>query len=223
MQISDCVEIGIINKSGFATTAVIGDCPLCGGQILEVKSGFICENNKRDNDDCCFYLSKEDKYLKKVTGEGLSAKMLSSLLKKGNLAVTAKSSKGKTYEVLLQITLVDEKWLQWKINPYVGDCPVCGNRIKVTPFGYICEKNSGDSNEVKDCFFVLYRNDKFIKAMMGKEITLSMVMRLLKTKSIIALIEKKDKSKKYKMKFTLNIDHVNRRISWEKSFVNKTK
>lgn len=215
LKITDCVSEGIISSSGFAGEPV-GDCPVCGGAVYEVKNGFLCEENKRDNTECCFYLNKEDKYLAKVSGKKLSVSQVSSLLKKGFIIVPTKTKKGVAYETILRIQMKEDNRIGWQSVSDIGKCPICGGTVKITPFGYQCENNKKEEN---NCFFVLFRKDKFIQAYTNKELSLRSVMTLLNKGSIVVTLEKKDKSDKYKMRFKIKIDYIDKKLQWEKEYV----
>lgn len=217
-DVTNCVESGIVSASGFATES-LGECPLCGGNIYETTKGFICENNKRDTDDCFFYLSKEDKFLSKVANMKLKTSNVQSLLKNGYLTIKAKSQKGIEYECMTKLRLKDER-LGWELFNNFGKCPICGGNVKSTPIGYVCENN----NEAKDCFFILFRKDRFVSAFQGgKELSLKQAATVLNKGSLILSCDKKDKSGKYKVKLIPEYDRINKKMSWTKEFVNEKK
>ena len=215
MQMGDCISDGIISASGF-TGEPVGDCPVCGGQVYETKNGFICESNKKNTDDCCFYLSKEDKYLAKVSGKKLTSSQASSLLKRGYIIVPTKTKKGTAYETMLRIQMKEDGRIGWQMVNEIGNCPVCGGNVKITPFGYQCENNV---DKIDRCFFVLFRKDKFIQAYTKKEFSLRNAITLLNKGNIVYTLEKKDKSGKYKVMFKINIDRIAKKIQWTKDYV----
>lgn len=212
IDIDDCVSSGIISSSGFSGEP-IGECPLCGGNVYEVNAGFICENNKRGSDECNFYLAKDDKYLKKVSGKKLTTTNVSSLLKTGYIIVKTKSQKGVEYETMLKLRMKDDNHVGWENYNVLGECPICKGHINIAPFGYICENNQNNK-----CFFVLFRQDKFINACIHKDLSLRQAMSAIKKGYFTVQVEKKDKTGKYKLKFSLNIDRIERKISWLREF-----
>lgn len=216
-EIVDCISEGVVSESGF-TGEVIGECPLCGGHVYEIKTGFICENNKKDRNDCNFYLHKEDKYIYKVCGKKLTSNLVATLLKLGYLIVKTKAKNGTEYETMIRLKMQDDNHIGWDMFFNIGKCPVCGGKVNTTPFGYICENNN---QEDQKCYFVLFRKDKFIMAYTKKELTLKQAVNILNKGCLIVSVEKKDKSGKYKLKFTLNIDQIEKKISWLKEYVNK--
>lgn len=217
-EVTDCVSSGVVSASGFKGEP-LGECPICGGNIYEIGKGFICENNKKDSDECCFYLSKEDKFLAKVSGMKLKTNHVQTLLKNGFIIIKAKSSKGAEYECMAKLRLKDNM-LGWETFYNIGKCPVCGSDVKATPFGYICENN----NEEKECFFILYRNNKYLASYNGnKPLSLRQACTILSKGSVVLTCENKAKTKKYKMKFTPMIDKINKKITWSADFVNQPK
>lgn len=216
-EVPSCVDSGVVSSSGFSGDP-LGECPICGGNIYEIGKGYICENNKKDSDECCFYLSKEDKFLAKVSGMKLKTNHVQSLLKNGYIIIKAKSQKGDEYECMAKLRLKDDR-LGWETFYNIGKCPVCGSDVKSTPFGYICEKNNAN----KECFFILYRHDKYIGSHQGnKPLTLRQACTILNKGSIVITCENKDKTKKYQMRFTPMIDKINRKMTWTSAFVNKS-
>lgn len=209
LDIPDCISEGVLSKSGF-TGSPVGNCPICGENVYETDNGYVCENHE----ECFFQLVKEDKYIRKISGQELKSSWVSILLKKGYIYIPAKSSKGAEYEIKARIKMTSESKIIWENVVYIGKCPICGGNVKITPFGYICENNNTDG----ECFFILYRNDRFIQAYLKKELDNKTVEKLLKKNYIVESIEKKNNSGKYKLKFFLNIDHLEKKIQWEKEY-----
>jgi DNA topoisomerase-3 len=81
---------------------VIGKCPRCGGDVVESKKGFFCENN-----NCRFGLWKDNKFFS-VKKKTLTKAVAATLLKDGRAKLTGCYSEktGKTYDatVILEDT-----------------------------------------------------------------------------------------------------------------------
>lgn len=212
INIDDCISSGIMSASGFSGDP-IGECPLCGGNIFEIHSGFICENNKRDSDECNFYLNKEDKYIQKISEKKLTSANVSALLRTGYFITKTKSAKGIEYETMLKLKMREDNRVGFEIFNILGKCPVCGGNVKIAPFGYICENTHNDQ-----CFFILFRKDKFINAFLHKDLSLRQAMSIIKQGFFTAQVEKKNESGKYKLKFLVVVDRIEKKITWQKEF-----
>ncbi len=90
----------------------IGICPRCGGNVVENKKGFACENR-----DCGFALWKENKFFtakKKV----LTKVIATELLKKGKVKLTGCFSEktGKTYDAIILLDDTSGKYVNFKME-----------------------------------------------------------------------------------------------------------
>lgn len=90
----------------------IGICPRCGGNVVENKKGFSCENR-----DCGFALWKENKFFtakKKV----LTKVIATELLKKGKVKLTGCFSEktGKTYDAIILLDDTSGKYVNFKME-----------------------------------------------------------------------------------------------------------
>lgn len=215
-DIDDLVGAGILNTNGRAEGSELGTCPICDGNIYETKAGFSCENNKKQDGTCFFFLWKKDKYLNALSGKELTSSNVSSALSKGYFNVKIKAKDNKTYESILKLRIIDNNKCGWELERNAGKCPVCKGNVMITPFGWKCENNGSENNT---CFFVLFQNDRFIESVLNRPLSLSNVMKLLKNGSFTARIEKKDKSGKYSIKLSLVIDKIAKKISWHREFV----
>lgn len=90
----------------------IGICPRCGGNVVENKKGFSCENR-----DCGFALWKENKFFtaKKKT---LTKAVATVLLKKGKVKLTGCFSEktGKTYDAIVLLDDTGGKYVNFKME-----------------------------------------------------------------------------------------------------------
>lgn len=94
------------NKKG------IGNCPRCGGNVVENRKGFCCGNK-----DCAFALWKENKFftMKKKT---LTKEIAIKLLKEGRVKLTGCYSEktGKTYDAIVILDDNSGKYVNFKIE-----------------------------------------------------------------------------------------------------------
>lgn len=215
LDVSTCVDEGVVTEKGFSGDP-IGECPICGGGIYETKSGYMCENASFEEDSACrFYLKKDgaNAYFKKVTGSDFKSTTLAAMLKYGYVPVKTKSKKQVEYETLIRFKIRDDGSIGFEINPVIGKCPICGDNVKATPFGYKCDR--------EDCYYILFRNDKFIMSYQHKPLSIKQAMSVISKGSMTLTLEKKDKSGKYKMKFIQNIDRIEKKMSWTSQYVQK--
>ena len=110
IEIPGCMETGAVQQVNKYGKESVGKCPVCGGNVYESPKAFICENNKRDDSACNFYLYKDDRYIKAVYGHGITAAAAQKILK--NLKFR---EKGK--EVALLIDHV-KKTSSWKSSGF---------------------------------------------------------------------------------------------------------
>lgn len=101
---------------GKAKGEFAGICPECGGNIVENKGGFLCENI---NEDCTFALWRNDRYLE-FQNKKVEPKMVELLLKNGRVGYN---------KLILPDGLIGKGWLyyeknkkngryQWRVEPY---------------------------------------------------------------------------------------------------------
>lgn len=200
----------------------LGKCPICGDNVCEYQKFFACHNHAQNKTDekCPLIFWKNDRFIEKVTEKPLSKATVSALLSRGSAFIKSKDREGNPSEAYIRYKIVDEK-VQWESVYELGSCPVCkvGN-VHIAPFGYICDRNN---KENKQCYFVLFKNDKFIQAYTKNMLSPSQVSSLLKQGYITTSVAKKDSTEKYKVKFKLNIQPNEHRISWTKEYVNQKK
>lgn len=90
----------------------IGKCPRCGGPVVEIKKGFVC-----DNRDCGFALWKESRFFtakkKKLTKE-----LAASLLTTGRVKLTGCYSEktGKTYDAVVVLDDDGGQFVNFKLE-----------------------------------------------------------------------------------------------------------
>ena len=94
------------NKEG------IGKCPRCGGNVVENRKGFCCENK-----DCAFALWKENKFFTKKK-KALTKDIATKLLKDGRVKLTGCYSEktGKTYDTIVILDDNGSKYVNFKME-----------------------------------------------------------------------------------------------------------
>lgn len=94
------------NKKG------IGNCPRCGGNVIENRKGFCCENR-----DCGFALWKENKFFTKKK-KTLTKDIAIKLLKDGRIKFTGCYSEktGKTYDAIVILDNSGGKYVNFKME-----------------------------------------------------------------------------------------------------------
>ena len=173
-------------------------CPLCGGQIVKTQGGFGCSNYNRSKPDegCRFYIGQ-------IAGVKLTEAQLKELLnQKMTKTINGfKSKTGKKFSASLALDC-DEKGA-FKGVKFVFDtkeeelegvnCPKCGKKVILGPFGYRCE---GNTKENKTCDFFI---GKIAGVMLGKEEATKLI-QTGETEKIDGFISKKGSSFEAKLK-----------------------
>lgn len=90
----------------------IGICPRCGGNVVENKKGFACENR-----DCGFALWKENKFFT-AKKKALTKAVATELLKSGKVKLTGCFSEktGKTYDAIVLLDDTGGKYANFKME-----------------------------------------------------------------------------------------------------------
>lgn len=125
-------------------------CPVCGGEIVQTAFGFGCANYVRDDPGSCRFS------VGKMAERALSEANVKELLTKGRTGTIRgfKSRNGKKFDARVALSK-DENGkvtgLKFDFDdleaPKVKDvkCPVCGDAIVKTMFGFGCAKYSRDN------------------------------------------------------------------------------
>lgn len=125
-------------------------CPICGGDILSTKNGFMCEHYKKKSErqggDCSFYVGSIYEHTIK----------LSELKKILNHDITDFIKfKNDDNEFLARLVWDDDKKRIGFIYDNVVEgikCPICGDQVIRNGYGYSCINRSKDNTGCK--FFV---------------------------------------------------------------------
>lgn len=123
-------------------------CPVCGGEMVTTPFGYGCSNYKTDKSGCNFSIGE-------IAGVALSEEQAKGLLKEGHTGTIRgfKSRAGKKFDACLKLEREEESGkvsvsfdfseVEPELVPDVS-CPVCGGKIKKTPFGYGCVNYTAD-------------------------------------------------------------------------------
>lgn len=128
-------------------------CPLCDGTIETTPFGYGCSNYKKDGTGCHFSIGT-------IAGRDLSEEEVKALVADGHTEVLS-GFVSKTKKKF-SASLILERDEDGKINigfdfsknkPEILEgvnCPVCGSKMEITPFGYSCLKHHENPEE---CYF----------------------------------------------------------------------
>lgn len=161
-------------------------CPLCGGEILEAPFGFKCKFNTKKDEGCDFFAST-------IGGHQIRIKELKTILEgKETDPVSLKTTDKKTYEGHLYWDK-NEKRIRIRPVEHISEeldikCPLCGEKILKTDFGYKCSQNRGEND---GCEF-------FVGQIAGLFIDVNQFKKLLTSgkTDLISGFKPKDKTKK---------------------------
>lgn len=155
-------------------------CPDCGGKIMILSGNYICENNKKDDDNSCKF------FIGKIAGKTLTEAQVSELLENKQTGTIKgfKSKNGKRFDACLKFSKnedgrtnisFDFENVEQKTIKDVT-CPICGGEIIKTSFGYGCSNYSKD-NPDNSCSFR-------INTMCGVKFNESQVKELIQNKRL---------------------------------------
>lgn len=106
-------------KSLFTARESVGACPRCGGNVLESKKNFHCENR-----DCQFVMWKTDRFFTSRKKE-LTKAIAAELLKTGKAAVKGMYSekKQKTFDAVILLADTGGKYVNSRFEINAGEKP----------------------------------------------------------------------------------------------------
>ena len=137
-------------------------CPKCGHSIDETFKGYSCTNP-----DCGLTLYKNDKYFG-AFGKKIDTKIAKELFTNKSVFVKGlKSKKGNIFDARINADF-SEQYVKYTLvfdeldREPIGKCPRCGGTVFEMPKAFSCEN--------KNCDFVLFKQDNFLKAL-GKNMT----------------------------------------------------
>lgn len=104
-------------KSLFAAREAVGLCPRCGGNVLESKKNFHCENR-----DCQFVMWKTDRFFTSRKKE-LTKATAAELLKTGKATVKGMYSekKAKTFDAVVLLADTGGKYVNYRFEINAGE------------------------------------------------------------------------------------------------------
>ncbi|MBO6015811.1 MAG: topoisomerase C-terminal repeat-containing protein, partial [Lachnospiraceae bacterium] len=150
-------------------------CPACGADMVETGFGFACARRNRDDDNGCYFA------IGKIAGKDLSKEIVKNLIseKKTETIRGFKGKSGKKFDACLVLSQNQEN-SHWEVQfdfehveqRKVKDvkCPLCGEEILYTPFGYGCAGYRADDEN--SCRFAVGK-------MAGKSLSETQVRELL--------------------------------------------
>ena len=186
-------------------------CPKCGSSIDEAFKGFICTNT-----DCNFILYKNDKYFG-AFGKKIDIKTAKELLTNDSVFVKGlKSKKGNIFDARISADFSGE-FIKYSLSfdqldrEPIGKCPKCSSNVFENVKTYNCEN--------KNCDFVLFKQDNFLKAL-GKNMTKTAAKDFLnKGQSLIKGLKSNDK----KFDAIVHVDFSDKYPKYTLEFFNENK
>lgn len=167
-------------------------CPDCGGRILNMSGNYICENNKRDDENSCKF------FIGKIAGKSLNESQVKELLTNKNTGTIKgfKSKTGKRFDACLKLSEKEDGKHNVEFDfenveqKTIKDikCPVCGGDIVKTNFGWGCSNYSKEDAE-NSCRFG-------IRTMCGVKFSEAQVKELIQNQKIGPIDNFKSKSGK---------------------------
>jgi len=148
----------------------IGQCPNCGGHIIEGRKGYGCSNWKKESGGCRFVIWK------KIAGKKIPAQITAKLLAKKEVGPLKGFVSKNKKQFSANLKLIQEEG-EWKVQfdfpdaSVLGKCPTCGGEVVEGTKGYSCanwrEQDDG-------CKFVIW------KTIAKKRLSKEAVTQLLK-------------------------------------------
>lgn len=165
-QYSERAENSVLGKNH----SVVGTCPKCGRNVVELPKSFSCESGK---DGCDFVIWKT------IAGKQISADIAKQLLKDRETGLLSgfESKSKKSFDAYLK--LKDDGSIAFEFPKYsteaIGSCPKCGKEVLKGKFGYYCSGKCGMQ----------------LAKVYGKELTETQLIKLLSGKPVSYTRDKK--------------------------------
>jgi len=187
------------------STSDMGNCPICGGKIIEGKRGFGCSKWHKEDGACRFVIWKN------ISGKMITPHIVKNLIEKKEAGPfqgfesTNETKDKKRFKGILKLVKNKDAW-EVKVEPVenlsdkksdsgvIGICPACGGNIIENAKGYGC---SNWRREMGGCKFIIW------KTIAQKELSKEAVIQLLEsgmTEKIDGFISKKGKQFSAKLK-----------------------
>ncbi len=131
----------------------LGECPACGGEVVEGTKGYGCSNWRRDDGGCIFTIWKV------IAGKEITPDIAKELLWRGEAGPFDDfiSKAGKPFSTRLKL---DQK-SGWRVQfdfpenrDPIGKCPVCGGNVVESPKAYGC---ANWRDEDGSCKFTIWK------------------------------------------------------------------
>lgn len=185
----------------FETHEINAVCPDCGGIMKTASFGYACEHYGKENGACRFAIGV-------IAGRSLSEEEIISLLKEGRTDVLKGfvSKKKKEFSAVLVLGRNEEGRAALSfdfeaVKPNIlkgAPCPMCGNNIYITKYGYGCSTYKKD--DPTSCQF-------FIGKIAGKMLNEEQAKTLIRRKRVGPLKGFTSKNdKKFEASLKLNED-----------------
>ncbi|MBD5195070.1 MAG: type IA DNA topoisomerase [Bacteroidales bacterium] len=125
---------------------IIGQCPMCGGNVVKTCKGYRCENAIGETPSCSLYINGI------LGNRKMSDDEITILLKDRKIMLDGFATKeGKTFPTVLEL---DQNGAV-NMQSVIGKCPKCGGDIRVGARAFNC---SNYSNQENQCNFSIWRN-----------------------------------------------------------------
>ncbi len=204
-----------VKKTVSAEQKVVGKCPVCGGDVVERKTGFGCINFNPEQNGCKFYIAKQNPKFPPLASKTITATIAKKLLSGGTLTVKdvpKKDGKG-TYTAILKISADEQGRCRWSMDlpsrEPVGKCPVCGGDLIEFSKAFVCSNHKKENPE--SCKFVVFKENSRFPPLAKTTITAVSMKKLLAGNSLLVNnIPKKDGSGTYSAEIKLSADEEGR-------------
>lgn len=124
----------------------IGQCPLCGGDVVKTAKGYRCVNNTGDPSKCRFFVNSI------LGNRNMSDSEVSELLEKKEILLDGFATKeGKCFTTVLHLDASG----QVVMDGNVCKCPNCGGDVRVNARSFYC---ANYHHPEKPCSFTAWRN-----------------------------------------------------------------
>jgi|GEM_PF-1765165 len=142
------------------STAVIGRCPHCGGDVVDNRKSYGCGNWREADGGCRFVIWKE------MAQKPITPRLAGELLLKGRTGLLDHfvSKKGTIFSAALKLVQEGDRWTvrfhfgddasDGTSPKVIGKCPACGGNVTEGPKAYGCAQwREADGG----CKFVVWR------------------------------------------------------------------
>lgn len=166
---------------------IIGQCPLCGGNVVKTLKGYACENSLGEQPGCGFFLFST------VGNRRLSDTEASQFLFDKKILLDGFASKeGKNFTSLLLFNTDGTV----NMTSQIGICPKCHGTLYVGPRSVSC---GNFRHPERPCNFSIWRNNG------GHELSLTELQELISIGATTVPVDTYDtQGNRYQHRFGLN-------------------